>query len=1066
MDSEVDPGKPDECRDAQAEPEGEPAGTSGAGEDEREGQCEGDGESGVAAGVAVVAGLDDDGEHALGWGSGPAHDLFDDGGAEPACTAHRHEYECCDPFALDDEPTADDQKNTDRADRAERDVDDDGEHSESVCAGLAYGSVDGEIERGVGDSHESAAETDGEQGYGQQQESPGARSREQCCGSTGLGWHWRHLLDVVGELQNSNVTIVTFESAACCGRGRGTLRMTEVDLDTRLAPAPPWHSMTNDAVFDALDATAVGLSGKERQARLRRFGPNLPRGRKREPWWKEVLESLLEPMQLLLIGVAVLSGVFGSLADALAIGALVLVVVGLESISEIRASRSVDALRAMSAPTARVLGPSGVQTRPAAEVVPGDVILVEAGDIVPADARLLAGVNGVRLDESGLTGESQSVGKASEATEAGAPLAERHSMLFAGTAVVAGDAMAVVVSTGVGSELGRMGKLVAETKEQPTPLQKGLAQLARVVLVFAIAASVLVPVIGVLAGQPWKDMLLTGLTVAFATVPEELPILIAVLLAVGGRQLARRGALLRKLRAGETLGQVTTVVTDKTGTLTENRLRFEGIAGDQAQVLTVALHTQSVEASDREPMDVQLREQATATGIHHDGQEAFAYPFDSTRKLVSRGWVTAEGRAWVAVSGAPEAVIANAAMSDEERGAALDATAALADDGLRVIAFGRRFLDGVTDFRPEAVETGLEFVGLASFRDSLRAGVSESVAALTAAGVGTIVVTGDHPRTARAIALQAGLSGEVISGPEFDRLPDDLARHPLQPGTVIARATPATKHRIVQLLQRDHQIVAVTGDGPNDAPALAAADVGIAMGRRGSDLARETAGVVLTDDSYPTVVAAIAKGRNISAQLRRAVAFYLGAKLALVIILVAALALGLPSPFGPAQIVLLEIFMDIGASLAFVNEPSAPQAMHRPPRNPQARFMDWPMVSSLLTVAVTLVIAVLPTYLLLGEAGADIARSGAVLAWLVGHALVAWTLRSRPRLSWKANAAFPIWAAAAILVGLLLVLTPLGQIVHLVTLSVSALLTALSCTVIGCIVATLLRLFLPSSSRL
>ncbi|MBU6512716.1 MAG: cation-transporting P-type ATPase [Betaproteobacteria bacterium] len=836
--------------------------------------------------------------------------------------------------------------------------------------------------------------------------------------------------------------------------------MSQADLETQTALERPWHTMPVPAVLDALGVTATGLDGEEREARLARFGPNTPKGRKREPWWEEVLESLLEPMQLLLIGVALLSGIFGSLVDALAIGALVLVVVALESISEIRASRAVDALRGMSAPTARVLGPEGIQTRPAAEVVPGDVILVEAGDIVPADARLLDGVNGLRPDESGLTGESQAVGKSSAPVEADAPLAERHSMIYAGSSIVAGDALAVVVATGQASELGRMGKLVAETKEPPTPLQKGLAQLARVVLVFAIAASILVPLIGVLAGQPWKDMLLTGLTVAFATVPEELPILIAVLLAVGGSQLARRGALLRKLRAGETLGLVTTVVTDKTGTLTENRLQFEGVVGDRDEVLRVALHTQPVEASDREPMEVQLRDRAAASGIAHDGREVFAFPFDSSRKLVSRGWVTAQGREWVAVSGAPEAVIAAAVMSEGERASALAETATLADDGLRVIAFGRRSLEDVADFTPEAVESGLEFVGLASFRDTLRDGVPESVAALTAAGVDTLVVTGDHPSTARAIAKQAGLRGRVVTGAEFDAIPDDLARHALQPGTVIARATPATKHRIVRLLQENHQIVAVTGDGPNDAPALAAADVGIAMGRRGSDLARETADIVLTDDAYPTVVAAIAKGRNISAQLRRAVAFYLGAKLALVLILVTALALGLPSPFGPAQIVLLEIFMDIGASLAFVSEPSAPQAMLRPPRSPRARFMDRSMVSSLLSVAVTLCIAVLPTYLILDEYGVEVARAGAVVAWLTGHALIAWTLRSRPFLPWKQNPAFPIWAATAILVGLLLALTPVGQIVHLAPLPEWALMVVLTCTVLACASAVGLRVLL------
>lgn len=593
--------------------------------------------------------------------------------------------------------------------------------------------------------------------------------------------------------------------------------MSSADADTQ---GRFWHSMTIGSVLAALGATATGLGDEERAARLHRFGPNLPRGRRRAPWWEAVRESAGEPMQLLLIGVAVLAGIFGSLADALAIGALVLVVVAGESFSEIRATRAVDALRDMTAPTARTVSPSGIDTRPAAELVPGDVILVETGDIVPADARLLDRVNGVRADESGLTGESQSVGKAPAPVAADAPLAERHSMLYAGSAIVAGDALAVVVATGASSELGRMGKLVADTTEPPTPLQEGLAQLARVVLVLAIAASVLVPLVGVAAGQRWEDMLLTGLTVAFATVPEELPILIAVLLTVGGRQLAREGALLRKLRAGEALGLVTTVVTDKTGTLTENLLRLERITGDRDDVLTVALHSQPVEASNREPMDVQPREHATAAGLEHDGRELFAHPFDSTRKLVSRGWVTAGGGAWAAIAGAPEAVIAAADLSEKERAAALNETAALADEGLRVLAFGRRPLPGVHDLPPGAVETGVEFVGVASFRDTLRTGVPQSVPALRAAGVGTIVVTGDHPRTARAVAAQVGLTGEVVHGPDFDRLPDEAARHALRAAAVIARATPATKHRVVRLLHDNHQIVAVTGDGPNFPAAL------------------------------------------------------------------------------------------------------------------------------------------------------------------------------------------------------------------------------------------------------
>jgi Ca2+-transporting ATPase len=319
----------------------------------------------------------------------------------------------------------------------------------------------------------------------------------------------------------------------------------------------------------------------------------------------------------------------------------------------------------------------------------------------------------------------------------------------------------------------------------------------------------------------------------------------------------------------------------------------------------------------------------------------------------------------------------------------------------------------------------------------LRDGVPEAAADLSNAGVATIVVTGDHPATATAIAAQAGLpAGHLISsGEQITARSDTELAARLTHGTVIARATPSIKHRIVTLLQRRGEIVAVTGDGANDAPALAVADVGIAMGKRGADLARAAAGLVLTDDAYPTVVAAIGKGRNISAQLRRAVAFYLGAKLALVTVLLIALAAELPIPFAPVHIVILEIFMDLGASVAFVAEPAAPDAMRQPPRPLGSPFLDRPELAAIGTVTVALTLATLPAYLLLAHAGTGIARSGAVLGWLAGHALIAWTLRTQPALSWRASPAFPSWAATAIVAGLVLTTTAAGQVVHLAGLN-------------------------------
>jgi P-type Ca2+ transporter type 2C len=796
-----------------------------------------------------------------------------------------------------------------------------------------------------------------------------------------------------------------------------------------------WHALDAGAVLARLGSGPAGLADAEHARRLAAYGPNLPEGeRKREPWWEELGESFTEPLQLLLVAVAALSAVFGELRDAIAIAAVIAAVAVTETVTEARAARAIEALKAMTAPTTRLHRESWTAEVPAASLVPGDVVAVEVGDIVPADARVLA-ARGLRVDESTLTGEAEPVGKGEQPVGAATGLAGRPSLLHAGTAVVAGEGRAVVVATGQATELGKLGRLAAETREPPTPLQTAMSQLARAVLVAAIAASVLVPAVGLAAGQPWRDMLLAGLTVAFATVPEELPILITLLLALGGRQLARQGALLRRLRAGETLGAVTTVVTDKTGTLTENRLRLAAITGDRRAVLATAMACQPQRAARREPMETELAQAAAADGITPGGDEITAFPFDPARKLASRARRAGDDII-LAVSGAPEAVLERCRLDPAARAGITATLAGLAGDGLRVIGFARRRLGEVPAGR-DAAERDLDYAGLAAFTDPLRDGVPAAVAALTAAGVATIVVTGDHPATAAAVAALAGLPArDVLAGADAEALPDPQLQEKLRHGTVIARATPALKHRIVQLLQHRGEIVAVTGDGANDAPALAAAHVGIALGRRGADLARAAAGMILTDDAYPTVTAAIARGRNITAQLRRAVAFYLGAKLGLVTILVSALATGLPIVFQPVHIVLLELFMDLGASVAFVAEPTPPAAMRRPPRPPGTGFLDRSVFAAITTTAVTLTLAVLPGYLLLAHSGASAgqARAAAVLAWLAAHALIAWTLRTQPGLPWRANPAFPAWALAALVTGTILTLTPASRLIGLQTL--------------------------------
>jgi Ca2+-transporting ATPase len=842
--------------------------------------------------------------------------------------------------------------------------------------------------------------------------------------------------------------------------------MTDLSTDPATAMPRSWHADSAEETAATLGSSPGGLS--EQEAARRPVAGVEPA--KRDGFWEELGESLTEPLQLLLIAVGVLSAVFGELSDAIAIFVVIVMVALTETISEWRAGRAIDALHALSAPTARVLRDGTPVEVPAAALVTGDVVLLEAGDVVPADARVVTGW-GLRTDESTLTGEAEPVGKSAVAVAGGAHLAERSSMVYAGTAVVAGAGRALVTAVGADTELGQLGHLISQEREPATPLQKSLSELARSILWVALAASVLVPLVGIAAGQSWRDMLLAGLVLAFATVPEELPLLVTALLAVGGRRLAKRGALLRRLRAAETLGAVTVVVTDKTGTLTENHLQLTYVHGERRLILATALAA-GADANEggAEPLEAELRQAATAEDLPRPRQTQAVFAFDPQRKLVSRVRPDDDGNLKLAVSGAPEAVLSRCAMASAERASAEAWLEEFTSQGLRVIAFARRALNHIPDEHGSA-ERELELVGFAAFADPLRDGVSEAVAELTGAGVATLVVTGDHPDTARAVARQAGLGediGGVLGGSrDLEHLSDPELCARLVHGTVIARATPADKLRVVRQLQARGEVVAVTGDGVNDAPALAAADAGIAMGRRGSDLARRAADVVLTDDVYPTVAAAIAAGRALSSQLRRAVTFYLGAKLALVSVMLAALALGHPAPFSPAAIVVLELFMDLGASVAFICEPQAPDAMRRPPRPAGARFLGRPELTTIATVGVALTLAALGAYLLAGHlAGTGAARTAALLAWLAGHALIAWSLRARPGLPWRANPAFPLWAATATLAGLLLALAPLGAPFRLAGLTAETAVTTGIAVALGVAAAWTARHAFHLTSRL
>ena len=787
------------------------------------------------------------------------------------------------------------------------------------------------------------------------------------------------------------------------------------------ASAAPVHAEPLASLWERIGSRPDGLAPEEIEHR-RGTAAVRTEGSQTMAVLGELVEAVVEPLQLLLVAVGVLSAIFGELRDAIAIFVVIALVSAVEASSEVRAKRALRALRELSAPNALVRRAGTVTAIPVEALVIGDVLLVEAGSVVAADARVVE-ADGLATDESRLTGEPVAAAKGPNPVAADAPLAERSSVLYAGSAVVSGAGEGLVVAVGPDTEIGRLGRLVAEAREPPTPLQRAMAELARAALIVAVTACLVVPLVGVLRGQPAREMLLNGLTLAFATIPEELPILVTVLVAIGGLRLAQQGVLLRRLRAAEAVGAMTVLLADKTGTLTENRLVIERIDGDREHVLTVAAAAHGTAAA-QDPVDRALVE---AAGERASSERPARNPFDPVRRRESAVWCESDG-AWVAVKGAPEAVLEACAMSEADRASVLERVGRLADDGLRVIAVAERRVAAVPDGAADA-EMALAFVGLAAFRDPLRPGVADAVAELAHAGVRTIVVSGDHPETVAATAREAGIHGPDVmhGGAPLDALDDDELAERLRGEAVIARATPEDKLRLVRVLQDRGEAVAVTGDGVNDAPALAAANVGIAMGARGTDLAREASDLVLVDDAYPTIVGAVEGGRGLASQLRRAVAFYLGAKIALVVVIAVPLGLGLPAPFHPVHIVILELFMDVGASVAFVSEPPAPGAMDHPPRDPARRFLDDAQLFAIALTAVALTAAVLPTFLLVhARWGTDMAIAAAVAGWLVANVAIAWTLRARPGLAWRSNVAFPAWALIAVASAVILSLTAAG----------------------------------------
>lgn len=778
-----------------------------------------------------------------------------------------------------------------------------------------------------------------------------------------------------------------------------------------------WHER---AVFDVVEALGTdsegGLKSAKAEARLHEeYGPNRL-SRRREITLAGVLleEVFEEPLVLFLVAVGVLYAVWGSIGEAVAIFAIVVLLALVEGFNEYRAKRAVAALQDLSAPTARVVRDGHVKDVAAQALVPGDLVLLAAGDRVPADLRLVE-ANSLAADESALTGESLPVEKdARRRVSRDAPVGDRVTMAYAGTVLTRGRGRGIAVATGMRTEVGRIAGLVEEAKQPKTPLERTMRELARKLTFVAVGVSLAVPAVGVALGQPFREMVLTGLTLAFATVPEELPILITMVLAFGSYRLSRRGAIVKRLRAAETLGSVDLLLTDKTGTLTENRMRVAGLlpasgVSEQQLIGLAATATDTTQTPDSlvgDAIDVALVERARQSDLEPLRIEKL-FPFDENARVMA---AVAGGK--LVVKGAPEAILAHVVGhpgGDFE--AARDWAGDRATRGERVIAVGARPVE--TAEKIEGPLAGdLSLVGLVAFADPPREEAPGAISALIRAGVRPVMVTGDHPATARAIAGRVGIAADkVITGRDLEGLDDREVEGALEDASIFARMSPGGKLRLVEAAQRAGRTVAVTGDGVNDAPALRAASAGVAMGEDGTDVAREAADIVLTQDNVGTIARMLGEGRMLFDNLSGAVRYYLAAKVALILTVFVPVFFGYPVPLSPIQIILMEFFMDLGASATFVTERTAGNLMNRPPRDPRRPFLDRQMVLTILGGGAVLATGVLAAFFwATGQGSVEHARTVAFAAWLVAHIALAVGFRRRQGY----NGALVLWAFGAV----------------------------------------------------
>jgi len=759
-----------------------------------------------------------------------------------------------------------------------------------------------------------------------------------------------------------------------------------------------WGAATIDDVAEQFGVDPErGLSTDEAEDRLGDAGPNRIQRVAEDPAWRVFVEQFRSPLILLLVIAAAVAGAVGEARDAVVIGAVLTINAIIGFVQEYRAQKSMASLQELLTFTARVRRDGEEQQIDGADLVPGDVVLLESGDRVPADGRIVDATN-LSVDESTLTGESTPVDKHTDPVEPDVPLADRANEAFMGTSVVRGAATMIVTRTGMDTEMGRVSAEMHEGEDRESPLEARLGVLATRLAVVALLAAAAVVGVGMLRGDTFGDALIDGVVLSVASIPEGLPAIVTVTLALAVRAMANRGAIVENLDSIHTLGATTVVCTDKTGTLTLNQMtvrvvhtrgrRFdvsgEGygtdgeITSDDAeggdaeggelprQVVEVAALCNDAELSDGQiegdPTEGALVVLAEKTGttkasLDEELPRIADVPFSSDRKYMATFHDDSSddgGDVRLLVKGAPGVIFEMCAtmadddgevdLDDERRAEMEDRLEELSDEGLRVLALAQRRSDRPAEDASEdelaEMVGGLRLEALVGMEDPPRSESADSISEAREAGIQVKMITGDHAGTARAIARRLGIEGDVVEGTELDDMDDDELAERIDDIAVLARVDPQHKVRVIDALNARGHVVAMTGDGVNDAAALERADVGVAMGQRGTEVAKEAADVVLTDDRIATIMNAVRRGRTIFDNIITFVRFNLATNLGALLTILIARSIGLPTPFTPLQVLWVNLIMDGPPAMALGADPPRPDVMQRPPRDPEARILD------------------------------------------------------------------------------------------------------------------------------